>query len=580
MSGVRFLRALVAGAACRQPAGASWARGGEAVVGLGRAVPVMGRALRSMAAAAAERGRSEPAADAGSEYARGGGDEARGPRPSEMHRVALQARLPEYKLVMKDLMKRKFSRQGMDLYNEMCLYGIIPDVSFLAFGMTLARSCNRIQDCLFYFDQHRRMGLQPQPVHFRILIGAYAQAGLYADAQAAFQQLKDRGFTPSRDDFHTVIRACAQGGKARSAMAYANEMKETYEMTYYTDTLILEALAKNTKKMWSKHGKTRKWGMEASGMEELVQDALEVYESGMARLPVLGDSATREQTSDHQKGSVLLSKTLMSVYCEAGMHDQVQALAGRLEEDIRGNISILAVQIRSHLLEARGYFRAELLGTHTRPPTSEAEEGDREGGESAGEEARGAGRTPVVRRFVSFRDHLAARKRVMEGTVNLQAWAEVDRLTEQMLENPVFVPTEVLEEVVDAAAFLTKHGFDRAPPDVSVLAAPLKLCRHLEESNAVLPLETSSIALTKASRLSPILSPHSLPDKLALANSMWDIFMRSRRVPFSEAIETYAKLLEKHAPEAAERIQQAKHFLSQAKDMEQGGRSKAKRPRA
>lgn len=36
-------------------------------------------------------------------------------------------------------------------------------------------------------------------------------------------------------------------------------------------------------------------------------------------------------------------------------------------------------------------------------------------------------------------------------------------------------PPFQISQVVDAAAFLTKHGFDRAPPDVSVLAAPLKV---------------------------------------------------------------------------------------------------------
>nr|XP_043615382.1 pentatricopeptide repeat-containing protein At4g35850, mitochondrial [Erigeron canadensis] len=132
--------------------------------------------------------------------------------------------VPEYNTVIGSLISQRRNWLLRDVYDDMMLDGVKPETD--TFRALIAGSMKgvRLQDCFFFRDQMKSMGLIPDVVLYNFMIATCAKCSNSVEATRIFEEMKKLEVKPNEQTFICLINACAATGRVDQVYAIIRDM--------------------------------------------------------------------------------------------------------------------------------------------------------------------------------------------------------------------------------------------------------------------------------------------------------------------------------------------------------------------
>lgn len=130
----------------------------------------------------------------------------------------------EYNTVIGSLTSQRRIYLLRDVYDDMMLDGVKPEKD--TFRALIAGSMKgvRLQDCFFFRDQMKSMGLIPDVVLYNFMISTCGKCKNSTEATRIFEEMKKLEVKPTGQTFICLINACAATGRVDQVYAIIRDM--------------------------------------------------------------------------------------------------------------------------------------------------------------------------------------------------------------------------------------------------------------------------------------------------------------------------------------------------------------------
>ncbi|XP_071711238.1 pentatricopeptide repeat-containing protein At4g35850, mitochondrial [Rutidosis leptorrhynchoides] len=130
----------------------------------------------------------------------------------------------EYNTVIKSITSQRRMWLLRDVYDDMMLDGVKPEKD--TFRDLIAGSMRgvRLQDCFFFRDQMKSMGLIPDVVLYNFMISTCGKCKNSVEAIRVFEEMKKLEVKPTGQTFICLINACAATGRLDQVYAIIRDM--------------------------------------------------------------------------------------------------------------------------------------------------------------------------------------------------------------------------------------------------------------------------------------------------------------------------------------------------------------------
>ncbi|KAL8233941.1 hypothetical protein R6Q59_020041 [Mikania micrantha] len=130
----------------------------------------------------------------------------------------------EYNTVIGSLTSQRKNWLLRDVYDDMMLDGVKPEKD--TFRALIAGSMKglRLQDCFFFRDQMKSMGLIPDVVLYNFMISTCGKCKNSVEATRIFEEMKKAEVKPNGQTFICLINACAAAGQLNQVYAIIRDM--------------------------------------------------------------------------------------------------------------------------------------------------------------------------------------------------------------------------------------------------------------------------------------------------------------------------------------------------------------------
>ncbi|XP_024978617.1 pentatricopeptide repeat-containing protein At4g35850, mitochondrial [Cynara cardunculus var. scolymus] len=130
----------------------------------------------------------------------------------------------EYNTVIGSLTSQRRIYLLRDVYDDMMLDGVKPEKD--TFRALIAGSMKgvRLQDCFFFRDQMKSMGLIPDVVLYNLMISTCGKCKNSVEATRIFEEMKKLEVKPTAQTFICLINACAAAGRLDQVYAIIGDM--------------------------------------------------------------------------------------------------------------------------------------------------------------------------------------------------------------------------------------------------------------------------------------------------------------------------------------------------------------------
>ncbi|KAI3761906.1 hypothetical protein L1987_52329 [Smallanthus sonchifolius] len=130
----------------------------------------------------------------------------------------------EYNTVIGSITSQRRNWLLRDVYEDMMLDGVKPEKD--TFRALIAGSMKgvRLQDCFFFRDQMKSMGLIPDVVLYNFMISTCGKCKNSVEATRIFEEMKKSEVKPNGQTFICLINACAAAGRLDQVYAIIRDM--------------------------------------------------------------------------------------------------------------------------------------------------------------------------------------------------------------------------------------------------------------------------------------------------------------------------------------------------------------------
>ncbi|KAM0004214.1 putative tetratricopeptide-like helical domain superfamily [Helianthus debilis subsp. tardiflorus] len=130
----------------------------------------------------------------------------------------------EYNTVIGSITSQRRNWLLRDVYDDMMLDGVRPEKD--TFRALIAGSMKgvRLQDCFFFRDEMKSMGLIPDVVLYNFMISTCGKCKNSAEATRIFEEMKKLEVKPNGQTFICLINACAASGRVDQVYAIIRDM--------------------------------------------------------------------------------------------------------------------------------------------------------------------------------------------------------------------------------------------------------------------------------------------------------------------------------------------------------------------
>ncbi|KAJ9562464.1 hypothetical protein OSB04_007624 [Centaurea solstitialis] len=130
----------------------------------------------------------------------------------------------EYNTVIGSLTSQRRIYLLRDVYDDMMLDGVKPERD--TFRALVAGSMKgvRLQDCFFFRDQMKSMGLIPDVVLYNLMISTCGKCKNSIEATRIFEEMKKLEVKPTAQTYICLINACAAAGRLDQVYAIIGDM--------------------------------------------------------------------------------------------------------------------------------------------------------------------------------------------------------------------------------------------------------------------------------------------------------------------------------------------------------------------
>ncbi|XP_076922685.1 pentatricopeptide repeat-containing protein At4g35850, mitochondrial-like [Bidens hawaiensis] len=130
----------------------------------------------------------------------------------------------EYNTVIGSITSQRRNWLLRDVYDDMMLDGVQPEKDTFRALIAGAMKGVRLQDCFFFRDQMKSMGLIPDVVLYNFMISTCGKCKNSAEATRIFEEMKKLEVKPNGQTFICLINACAASGRVDQVYAIIRDM--------------------------------------------------------------------------------------------------------------------------------------------------------------------------------------------------------------------------------------------------------------------------------------------------------------------------------------------------------------------